>query len=510
MSASQADTAESALSVAAMQRAFASGALTAETLIKQCLVRIAAIDAAGPGINSIVELNPDAESIARERDAERRAGHRGGALHGIPVLLKDNIATADALCTSAGSLALAGAGARRDAHIAKRLRDAGAIILGKTNLSEWANFRARRSVSGWSGKGGLTLNPHALDRNTSGSSSGSAAAMAAGLAPLAVGTETDGSIVSPASVCGIVGIKPTVGLVSRAGIIPISASQDTAGAMCRSVADAAALLTVLAGADADDPTTAHAAAHAQDYTQALSTDALRGARIGVARAFFGRNELVAALIERAIVVLREQGAIIIDPVDIPNANKYRRSELMVMAYEFRAGVNAYLRDYAIDTQVASLADIISFNQRNASVELQFFDQALLLEAEAKAGLDAPEYLAALANNRRYAREEGLDQVLKDQRLDAVIAPTSGPAWLTDYINGDAESADFSSPAAVAGYPHITVPAGFVHGLPVGLSLVGSAYSEARLIGFAYAFEQVTRHRRDPTYAASTRYIGRDK
>ena len=495
-------------SVATLQAAFASGALTAVALIQRCLARIAAIDTAGPRIKAIVELNPDAAGIARQRDVERQSGNTRGALHGMPVLLKDNIATADAMRTTAGSLALAGA--VRDAHIVRRLRDAGAIILGKTNLSEWANFRSRRSISGWSGRGGLTLNPYALDRNTSGSSSGSAAAIAAGLAPLAVGTETDGSIVSPASMCGLVGFKPTVGLVSRAGIVPISVSQDTAGPMCRTVADAAALLTVLAGTDADDAATVDAGNHAIDYTSALDLAALRGARIGVARAFFGRNEWVAALLESAIAVLRAQGTIVIDPVNLPNTNKYRRTELTVMAYEFRAGLNAYLSDYAREAKVGSLKEIIAFNLANAQTELQFFGQDLLLMADKTSGLEATEYLQALANNRRYARDEGLDQVLNEHRLDALIAPTSGPAWLTDFINGDAGAADFSSPAAVAGYPHVTVPAGFVHGLPVGLSFVGGAYSDARLIGFAYAFEQATLHRREPTFAASTRYIADHK
>ena len=489
-----------ASSIVELQAALASGVLTARDLVQQCLARCAAVDAAGPRINSIIELNPDAMAIAGRRDGERAAGLVRGPLHGIPVLLKDNIATADLMSTTAGSLALAGVRATQDAHIVTRLRAAGAIILGKTNLSEWANFRAPRSVSGWSGRGGLTLNPYALDRSASGSSAGSGAAVAAGLAPVAVGTETDGSIVSPASICGLVGIKPTVGLVSRAGIIPIAASQDTAGPMCRSVADAAALLTALAGSDPRDGATAAAAAHANDYTQALNAAALNGARIGVARAFFGRNELVAAVVDLAISVLQEQGAVIVDPVAVPNANKYRRTEFEVMAYEFKAGISAYLREYAAHAPVASIADIIAFNTAHADRELQFFGQDTLIMAAAKGDLDANEYIEALANNRRFSRAEGLDLALEQYQLDALVAPTGGVAWLADFINGDAGSGDFSSPAAVAGYPHVTVPAGFVHGLPVGISFVGRAYAESRLIGLAYAFEQATHHRRPPTFA----------
>ena len=487
-------------SVADIQAALLAGELTSRALVAQCLARIDAIDRSGPKINAVIETNPDALSIAEQRDAERHAGVVRGPLHGIPVLLKDNIATADRMRTSAGSLALANTSAVRDAHLVTRLRDAGAIILGKTNLSEWANFRASRSLSGWSARGGLTLNPYALDRNPSGSSAGSGAAVAAGLAPLAVGTETDGSIVSPASICGLVGIKPTVGLISRAGVIPISASQDTAGPMCRTVADAAALLTVMAGHDAEDAATTAGPRLLIDYSWALNRHAIDGARIGVIRKFFGRNELVGAVIDAAIEQLRALGAVIIDPVEIPNTNKYRRSGFEVLLYEFKAGLNAWLRDYAPGAPVATLADVIAFNVVNAEVELAHFGQDTLINAQSKAGLAANEYLEARANNIRFSRAEGLDRALAENQLDALIAPTGGVAAMNDFINGDYWTGSFSSPAAVAGYPHITVPAGFVRGLPVGLSFVGAAWSESRLLSLAYAFEQATLHRRAPTFA----------
>ncbi|HEX8605223.1 MAG TPA: amidase, partial [Pseudoduganella sp.] len=403
------------------------------------------------------------------------------------------------MSTSAGSLALDGVRAARDAHVTTLLRAAGAVILGKTNLSEWANMRSTHSVSGWSGRGGLTRNPYALDRNCSGSSSGSAAAMAASLATLAVGTETDGSIVSPASVCGVVGIKPTLGLVSRGGIIPIAASQDTAGPMARSVADAAVLLAAMAGPDPRDAVTA--GARAADYSAALDRNALRGKRIGVVRDFFGSNVDLDDVIGKALAVLRAQGAELID-VKVPNTGKYDETELEVLLVEFKAGLADYLRDYAPGAAVASMADVIAFNEQHAGTELKYFGQEHLQKSQAKGGLDSSEYQAALANNRRYAREEGIDQVLREHRLDALVAPTGGPAWLTDFINGDHYTGSFSSPAAVAGYPHITVPAGTLHGLPVGLSFVGTAFTESTLIGMAYAFEQATHHRRPPTFPAT--------
>lgn len=489
--------------VGPQSRAMEAGTLTAERLARAYLARIAAIDKAGPRLNAVIELNPDALRIARELDRERKAGKVRGPLHGIPVLIKDNIATGDAMSTSAGSLALAGVRASKDAFVAAQLRKAGAVILGKTNLSEWANMRSTHSTSGWSGRGGLTRNPYALDRNTSGSSSGSGAAMAASLATLAVGTETDGSIISPASTCGIVGIKPTLGLVSRSGIIPIAHSQDTAGPMTRTVADAAYLLAALAGVDAADRATAAAAGKATDFVRALDRAALKGKRLGVARNFMSRNPAVDAGIAKAFEVLRQLGAELID-VEVPNANKYDDSELEVLLYEFKPDLEAYLAAYAPHAPVRTMADIIAFNDRQAARELRYFGQEHLVASAAKGSLDDKAYRDALANNQRYAREEGIDKVLREQRLDALVAPTGGLAWLTDYINGDHYGGSFSSPAAVAGYPHVTVPAGYVHGLPFGLSFVGTAWTDAALIGMAYAYEQATLHRRAPAFPASVK------
>ena len=485
--------------VQAQQEAMRSGKLSAHALATRYLARIEAIDRAGPRLRSVIETNPDALAIAQERDRERKAGKLRGPLHGIPVLLKDNIATADRMSTTAGSLALDGVRAQKDAHIVALLRDAGAVILGKTNLSEWANMRSTRSSSGWSGRGGQTRNPYALDRNTSGSSSGSGAAMAASLATLAVGTETDGSIVSPASTCGIVGFKPTLGLVSRSGIIPIAHSQDTAGPMTRSVADAALLLAALSGADAQDGATKEA--RVGDYAAALRVDGLRGKRLGVARDFFGGNEQVDAVIEKELALLAAQGAILVE-VEVPNTAKYNETETAVLLHEFRPDLEAWLAAYAPHAPVKTMADIIAFNLKHAQQEMPHFGQEHLIAAQAKPGLAAREYKEALANNLRYAREEGLDKVMREHKLDALVAPTGGPAWLTNYVNGDHYGGSFSSPAAVAGYPHITVPAGFVRGLPVGLSFVGGAWSEAALIGMAYAYEQASRRRRAPTYPAT--------
>jgi amidase len=478
-----------------------AGKLSAHALASLYLARIAAIDKAGPRLQSVIELNPDALKIALDLDRERAAGRVRGPLHGIPVLLKDNIATGDKMSTSAGSLALDGVRATRDAFVAARLRAAGAVILGKTNLSEWANMRSTHSTSGWSGRGGQTRNPYALDRNTSGSSSGSGAAIAASLATLAVGTETDGSIVSPASTCGIVGIKPTLGLVSRSGIVPIAHSQDTAGPMTRSVTDAALLLAAMAGVDGDDAATAGSAGHAIDYAGALRKDGLQGKRIGVARNFFGSNDVVDALIVKELEVLKAQGAVLVD-VTVPNIDKYGDSETAVLLYEFKPGLAAYLAGYAPHAPVKTMADVIAFNDKHAAREMPYFAQEHLVAAESKAGLDTKEYKEALANNLRYAREEGIDQVMREHKLDALVAPTGGPAWLTDYINGDHYGGSFSTPAAVAGYPHVTVPAGYARGLPVGISFVGGAYSEATLIAMAYAYEQATLHRRAPTFPAS--------
>ncbi|QGZ38703.1 amidase [Pseudoduganella flava] len=482
------------------QQLMSSNKLTSHALTSQYLARIGKIDKSGPRINAIIELNPEALKIAREMDRERMARKVRGPLHGIPVLLKDNIATADRMSTTAGSLALDGVRAARDAHVVARLREAGAVILGKTNLSEWANMRSTHSVSGWSGRGGLTRNPYALDRNCSGSSSGSAAAITASLATLAVGTETDGSIVSPASICGLVGIKPTIGLVSRSGIIPIAASQDTAGPMARSVTDAALMLAVLAGPDPLDPVTQQGT-HDTDYAKALDRNALRGKRLGVARNFFGSSDELDDAIEKALLVLQGQGAVLVD-VQVPNTDKYGDTETAVLLHEFKPGLADYLKDYAPGAPIRNMADLIAFNRRHADKELRYFGQEHLEQSQAKAGLDSPDYQAALANNHRYARDEGIDKVMKEYGLDALVAPTGGPAWLTDFVNGDHYGGSFSSPAAVAGYPHITVPAGHVHGLPVGLSFVGGPYTESALIGMAYAYEQATHLRRAPTFPAS--------
>ncbi len=493
-------------SVAELQEAMTAGRITSRELTAKYLARIKAVDKAGPRINSVIELNPDALAIAAALDKERKAHGPRGPLHGIPVLIKDNIATADRMQTTAGSLALLGVKPPRDAFVVTKLREAGAVILGKTNLSEWANIRSTRSTSGWSARGGLTKNPYALDRNTSGSSSGSAAAVAASLATAAVGTETDGSIVSPSSVNGLVGIKPTLGLLSRAGIIPIAHSQDTPGPMTRTVADAAALLTAIAGADPRDEATKEAAAHAADYTKSLDRNALQGARLGVVRSqFAGRNDLVAAQIEKALAVLKAQGATLVDIPELPNAGKYQQSEFEVLLYELKADMAAYLSEYAPGAKVKTLADLIAFNEAHKAKEMPYFGQEHFLKAQEKGGLDSKEYLDALAANHKLARTEGIDKALADNQLDALIAPTGAPAWLTDFIKGDFSGGSFAQPAAVAGYPHITVPAGFVHGLPCGLSFVGPAWSEAKLIGYAYAFEQATHHRKAPAFTKSVNF-----
>ncbi len=489
--------------VATLQGAMQSGKTTSLAIVRAYLARIRATDKSGPRINSVIELNPDAISIARERDRERIAGTVRGPLHGIPVLIKDNIATMDAMQTTAGSLALVGAKAPRDAFVVMRLREAGAVILGKTNLSEWANFRSTRSTSGWSSRGGLTKNPYALDRNTSGSSSGSGAAIAANLAAVAVGTETDGSIVSPAQANGIVGLKPTLGLISRDGIVPIAHSQDTAGPMTRTVADAAALLTVLAGTDARDGVTKEATARTTDYTKFLDRDGLKGKRIGVVRSQFGgKNDLASAVVEKALDVLKAQGATLIDLPELPNASKYGQSEYEVLLYEFKADMAAYLAEFAPNLPIKSLADIITFNEKNRDRVMPYFAQEHVARAAAKGGLDEKVYLDALANNLKFSREEGIDKALLENKLDALVAPSGSPAWLTDFIRGDNSGGGFSSPAAVAGYPHITVPAGYVCGLPVGISFVGTAWSEPKLLAMAYAFEQAAKHRRAPSYAKS--------
>ena len=495
-------------SIPELQKAMESGRVTSKQLVQLYRERFKAIDKGGPRINSIIELNPDALAIAGALDKERKEKGPRGPLHGIPVLVKDNIATGDKMATTAGSLALKGVRATRDAFVVERLRAAGAVILGKTNLSEWANIRSTRSTSGWSAVGGLTRNPYALDRNTSGSSSGTGAAIAASLAAVGVGTETDGSIISPSTSNGLVGIKPTVGLVSRSGIIPIAPSQDTAGPMTRTVADAAILLTAMAASDPRDDATREAATRATDYAKALDRGALRGARIGVMRSQFGgRNDLVSAEIEKALQVLRDQGATLVDIAELPNAGKYGATEYEVLITELKAALPAYLREYAPHAPVKTLADVIAFNEKERAKEMPHFGQEHFIKAEAKNGLENVEYKAALSANRKFSREEGLDKVLRENELDALVAPSGSPAWLTDFIRGDFSGGGFSQAPAVAGYPHITVPAGFVHGLPCGISFVGGAWSEAKLIGYAYAFEQATKHRRAPKYLKTVNVPG---
>ena len=485
-------------SVTALQTAMAAGQLTAQSLTQAYLKRINEFD---PKINAVIERNPDALAIAQQLDDERQAGKTRGALHGIPVLIKDNIDTADRMMTTAGSLALAGSNAPRDAFIVAQLRKAGAVILGKTNLSEWANFRSSKSISGWSGRGGQTRNPYALDRNPCGSSSGSGAATAANLCAVSVGTETDGSIVCPASANGLVGLKPTVGLVSRAGIIPISHSQDTAGPMCRTVADAAALLNALIGVDPRDAITKTSVGKAQtDYTKFLDPHGLKGARLGIVRKSFGFNERVDKLMEAAIDALKHLGAVIVDPADIPTSGKFDKTEFEVLLYEFKADLNAYLKTRGDKVPVKTIDDIIKFNEANADRELNFFGQDTMIKAAKKGSLSAPEYRQALANNHLMARSLGIDAVMAKHQLDALVAPTGGPAWTTDHANGDHFTGGFSSASAVAGYPHITVPAGLAFGLPVGISFAGRAWSEATLIKLAYAYEQATKHRQAPTLA----------
>jgi amidase len=493
-----------------LQQRMESGRETARSLTEQYLARIEAIDRKDPALHSVLEVNPDALAIADRLDAERKSGRTRGPLHGIPILIKDNIATADRMMTTAGSLALAGARPPTDAFLVGRLREAGVVILGKTNLSEWANFRSTHSSSGWSGRGGQTKNPYALDRNPSGSSSGSGAAVAANLAAAAVGTETDGSIVSPSTSNGIVGIKPTLGLVSRSGIVPIAHSQDTAGPMTRTVADAAVLLAAMAGTDPGDAPGAVAGRRrgeaALDFARSLDRDGLRGARIGVVRGkLFGYSPAADQVAERAIAVLRERGAAIVDPANIASLGKFGDSEFEVLLYEFKADLNAYLAWLGPAAPVHSLKDVIAFNAAHADRELTYFGQEILEMADKKGPLTAPAYKAALAKNHQLARTLGIDAVMTRYRLDALVAPTGNPAWMTDLVNGDGSvgGADAQAPStvtSVAGYPHITVPAGFVRGLPVGISFFGRAWSEATLIKLAYAYEQATHQRKPPTFA----------
>ena len=492
--------------VAALQQRMESGQETARSLAEKYLARIDAIDRQGPMLHSVIEINPDALAIADALDAERKAKGPRGPLHGIPVLLKDNIATGDHMQTTAGSLALEGSIAPADAFLVARLREAGALILGKTNLSEWANFRSTHSSSGWSGRGGLTRNPYALDRNPSGSSSGSGVAVAANLCAVAIGTETDGSVVSPANNNAIVGIKPTLGLVSRSGIVPISHSQDTAGPMTRTVADAAALLTVMSRSDPADPATRDSDTKRQrDYTKFLDAGGLAGARLGVVRQrLMGYSPATDRVMEAAIADLKRLGAIIVDPADVPTIGQFDDSELEVLLYEFKTDLNKYLALLSPNAPVHSLKDVIDFNEAHRDTEMPYFGQELMLRAQEKGPLTDKAYLAALEKNHRLSQREGIDAVMDRMHLDALIAPTSGPPWLTDLVNGDYSTNGSSTIAAVAGYPHITVPAGQAFGLPIGLSFIGRAWTEPVLIKFAYAYEQGTKRRAPPTFAPTAR------
>ncbi len=489
-------------SIAEMQAAMAAGELTARRLTELYIERIEEIDQSGPTIRSVLQINPDVFAIADELDQERKEKGPRGPLHGIPILLKDNIATADRMETTAGSLALLGSRVPRDAFVAQQLRRAGAVLLGKTNMSEWANFRSTASSSGWSGRGGQALNPYMLDRSPCGSSSGSASATAANLTAAAVGTETDGSILCPASINGIVGIKPTVGLTSRSGVIPIAHSQDTIGSFGRTVADAAILLGSMTGVDPRDPATAASAGKFYaDYRQFLDANGLHGARIGIARQkYFGYSSKTDAIADAAIERMRELGAEIIDPADIPTAQQIASSKLeqTVLQFEFKADLNRYLSELD-SSPVRTLSDIIAFNNEHANEELHYFGQELLLQAEASGSLSDSTYLQALDENHHLSRQEGIDAVMDKYHLDALVMPSSAPAWCIDLVNGDHHLGGSSQPAALAGYPAISVPAGFAFELPIGITFMGRAFSEPTLLKLAYAYEQGTKARHKPTF-----------
>jgi amidase len=491
--------------IADLQAGMQSGRYTARGLAATYLERIDALDKRGPVLRAVLETNPEALAQAAALDAERKAKGARGPLHGIPVLVKDNIATRDRMETTAGSLALVGAAPPRDAFLVERLRAAGAVVLGKANLSEWANFRSTHSSSGWSGRGGQCRNPYALDRTPSGSSSGSGVAVAANLCAVAVGTETDGSIVSPSTCCSIVGIKPTLGLVSRAGVVPIAHNQDTAGPMARSVADAATLLGSLVGVDPRDDATAGSTGQSHtDYRGFLDPAGLKGARLGVCRSrFMGYSPGTDALMETAIDTMKRLGAVIVDPADIATAGQFDDSELVVLLYEFKADLNKYLAEWAPTATAKTLEAVIAFNERAKDKEMPFFGQELFVQAQAKGPLTDQDYLRALDKDRLLARLQGIDAVMSEHQLDALVAPTGGPPSLIDLVNGDPSGGgSFSSPAAVAGYPHVTVPMGYVLGLPVGLSFVGRPWSEGPLVKYAYAYEQATKLRRAPRFLTS--------
>ena len=488
--------------VADLQAAMESGDRTARSITELYLERISALDGQGPELRSVIETNPDALDIADQLDRERQASGPRGPLHGIPVALKDNLDTHDRMTTTAGSLALEGSIPAQDSFVAERLREAGAIILAKLNMSEWAYFRGERATSGWSARGGQCRNPYALDRNPCGSSSGSGTAASANLSALTVGTETGGSIMCPSSTNGIVGIKPTVGLWSRSGIIPISHSQDTAGPMCRTVRDAAALLGPVTGVDPRDPATAASEGNAHtDYTQFLDAGGLQGARVGVARSFPGFSPDVMAVFDEAVAAMRDAGAVIVDPANLPNAAWNDAQPLLVLEYEFKANLNAYLAGLGPDAPVKTLAEVIEFNERNADVEMPHFGQERLIASEARGPLTDQDYLDAVRAIQRGNREDGIDALMDEHNLDAIVAPTRGPGWKTDHILGDSLGGGSSAgPAAIAGYPDITVPMGFVSGLPVGVSFFGRRWSEPVLLRIAYAYEQAANHRAPPTFA----------
>src|SRR5579871_1335953 len=491
------------ITIADLQEGMKSGRFTARSLVEKYTSRIEEVDKNGPHLNSIIEMNPDATAIAESLDRERQEKGPRGPLHGVPIVIKDNLDTADRMMTTACSLALVGAKPPKDSFVAQKLRAAGAVLLGKTNLSEWANIRSSHSVSGWSGRGGLTRNPYALDRNPCGSSSGTGAGVSANLAAIGIGTETDGSIVCPSSSNGLAGIKPTVGLVSRAGIIPISHSQDGAGPMCRTLRDAAILLGALTGLDPDDPATAASAGKSQtDYAKYCDPNGLKGARIGVARKYFGISDAVDALMEQALDVMKKQGAVLIDPADLATFGKFDDTEATVFMYELKADLNAYLARLGPGAPVRTLKDVIDFNERNRQKEMPYFGQELFLKSQAKGPLTEKEYVDAIAKNIQLARTEGIDALMDKNQLDAIVAPTGGPAWMTDLVTGDHFTGGSSNSAAVAGYPNINVTAGFIFGLPVGISFFGRAWSESTLIKLAYSFEQATKARQAPKFLAT--------
>lgn len=486
-----------------LQNGMKSGKYTSEKITQMYLDRVNQIDKNGPTLNSVIQWNPDALKIARQMDKERASGKVRGPLHGIPIMIKDNIDTADKMMTTAGALAMIGNYAPKDSFVAQKLREAGMVIVAKTNLSEWANFRSTHSSSGWSGRGRQTRNPNVLSRSPCGSSSGSGAAASANLCAIAIGTETDGSVVCPSSMNGVVGIKPTIGLWSRSGVIPISHTQDTPGPMARTVRDAAILLGAVTGVDPRDPYTSASKGNSYtDYTQFLDPNGLKGARIGVARNFFGFNKKTDEIMEQAIDAMKKAGAIIVDPANIaPKEKGGGAAEFQLLLYEFKADLNKYLKTANPDVKVKTLADIIEFNKQHKAESMPYFGQDILIMADKKGPLTEKKYKDALAKSQRLARQEGIDATMKKYNLDAIVAPTAGPAWTIDVINGDHDTGGSSSPAARAGYPDITVPAGYIYDLPVGISFFGAAWSEPKLIKYAYAFEQATKARRKPAFRA---------